>query len=453
MRHRSRGVAAFALTLVGALALTACAPGSGSPEPQSSDLGKISKDVAAAGDVTLTVWDQNTDGPINEAQEELNKGFMKKYPNVKIERVSRSFADLKTTLGLALDSPDAPDVVQANQGYPDMGTFVEAGLLRPVDDYADLYGWKDRFPERQLKLNSFSEDGSQWQGDKLYGVSQTGEIVGVYYNRKLLEQVGVEVPKTIDDFSAALKAADAAGVQPLEFGNTEKSPGIHLYGIVQAALLGADGVNDLVSGQSGAWTDDASVKAASLISDWVKAGYIPDGSSGISRDAARASFAAGDSLFYVEGTWRLGELSEAMGSDVGFFAMGDSADSGPVTTGGVGLAWSMTREPVNSDVAAAYIDYITGAESAQLLVDTGNLPAVLPDDYEPASGTLEGDVVDTWRTINETNGLVPYLDYATPTFYDTLTASVQELVSGQLTPDAFAEKLQADYSAFVSEGK
>ena len=52
----------------------------------------MSKDISGVGDVTLTVWDQNTDTGINDAQVELNKQFEQKYPNVKIERVSRSFA-------------------------------------------------------------------------------------------------------------------------------------------------------------------------------------------------------------------------------------------------------------------------------------------------------------------------------------------------------------------------
>jgi raffinose/stachyose/melibiose transport system substrate-binding protein len=44
---------------------------------------------------------------------------------------------------------------------------------------------------------------------------------------------------------------------------------------------------------------------------------------------------------------------------------------------------------------------------------------------------------------------VPYLDYATPTFYDTLSAAVQQLTANKLTPQQFAEQLQKDYAAFL----
>ena len=51
-----------------------------------------------------------------------------------------------------------------------------------------------------------------------------------------------------------------------------------------------------------------------------------------------------------------------------------------MTTGGQGLAWAITSVSKHPDVAAAYIDFITNANAAQVLIDTGNLPAVLPAD-------------------------------------------------------------------------
>ena len=78
-------------------------------------------DVAGAGNVTLTIWDQNVRGGQNAEIEELNKQFMAKYPNVKIDRTKKSFEDLQKTVKLAASGDDAPDIVQANQGRGVMG--------------------------------------------------------------------------------------------------------------------------------------------------------------------------------------------------------------------------------------------------------------------------------------------------------------------------------------------
>jgi raffinose/stachyose/melibiose transport system substrate-binding protein len=59
------------------LTLSACAPGPSGTSPTSSSTAPVSKDVAAAGPVTLTVWDQNTEGAITDAQEKLNAAFQK----------------------------------------------------------------------------------------------------------------------------------------------------------------------------------------------------------------------------------------------------------------------------------------------------------------------------------------------------------------------------------------
>ncbi|WP_432489297.1 extracellular solute-binding protein [Kineococcus sp. SYSU DK018] len=444
-----RGVLALALSAT-ALGATACAPGSSGSEAAPTSSQPVTTDAASLGEVTLTVWDQNTEGGINDAQNALNEQFMAAYPNIKIERVTRSFSDLKTTLKLALSGEDAPDVVQANQGYPDMGAFVEAGLLQPLDPWADVYGWSERYPEDLLSLNKFSADGATWRDGNLYGVSQTGEIVGVYYNKEQLAQAGLSAPVTFEDFEAALPVLQAAGLQPMQYGDSDKSPGIHLYGATLSALAGEDAASDLVSAAGGAWTDEAPLQAATKLAEWSTKGYLPEGHNGVSKDQAVTDFAQGKGTFLIQGTWQQATLEEAMGDNVGFAAL--SGVSGkPETLGGVGLAWAITSKATNANAAAVYIEFITNAAASQVLVETGNLPVILPEEYEAAAGTLAGDIASQWVEVSQQGGLVPYLDYATPTFYDTLTAGVQQLTGGQRTPEQFTESLQQDYSAFLED--
>jgi len=434
------------------LSMSACAPGPSGDTAAPSPTNQASKDISSAGPVTLTVWDQNTDGGISKAQEQLNAEFHDKYPNVTIQRTVESFSDLKTTLKLALSSNTPPDVVQANQGYPDMGAFVAAGMLRPMNDYAKLYGWDGYYPEALLKQNSFSSDGKTWQGDTLFGVSQTGEVVGIYYNRQLLSSLGLQAPKTLSDVNSAMAAAKAKGILPMAFGNLDKSPGIHLFGVVQAALAGAPAVDDLVSGKSGAWTDEPSLKAAQQVADWSKQGYLTPGTNGVSRDDAVATFGKGGALFTLTGTWLQQTMQDDLGPNVGFATL-TSTDGKPATTGGQGLAWAITSKSAHPDVAAAYVDFITNAKAAQTLLDTGNLPTVLPADYQPQPGTVAADIATQYRDVQKANGEVPYLDYSTPTFYDTITAGMQELIGGQSDPQRFVDTLQKDYAGFLAGKK
>ncbi len=66
---------------------------------------------------------------------------------------------------------------------------------------------------------------------------------------------------------------------------------------------------------------------------------------------------------------------------------------------------------------------------------------------------MAGDIATQYRDVQAADGVVPYLDYTTPTFYDTLTAGMQELLGGQSDPQQFVDALQTDYAAFLKNQK
>ncbi|QNN54172.1 extracellular solute-binding protein [Nocardioides mesophilus] len=444
-RTLGAGLAAAAL-----LATTvACAPGEeggSGTETQSED---VTTDISKVGDVTLTVWDQEVRGGQAEQIAALNKAFQEKYPNVTIDRTKRSFTDLQRTLRNAITSDDAPDVVQANNGRTDMGAFVKNGLLQSLDGYAETYGWTERFPESVRSLATYSDDGATFGEGSLYGLAQVGELVGVFYNKSMLADLGLEVPKTTADFEAALAAAKDAGELPIQFGNLDGWPGIHDYGFVQNQFVPRDDIRNLGFGREGAsWTTDENTQAADTFSKWVDAGYFTPEFNAVGYDPAWQDFAQGNGLFLVAGTWLQADLEDAMGEDVGFFLPPVGETGELAVTGGTGLPFSITEASDDADVAAAYIDFITSDEAMQMIQDAGNLPVVggSPDQAEG----LAAEVLDAWTTAGEDDALVPYLDYATPDFYDLITAQVQELGAGQVSTEEFLGTLEDEYSSFVS---
>jgi raffinose/stachyose/melibiose transport system substrate-binding protein len=438
---------------IGIAAVTACAPGSGSSSSASTPTpgATVSTDVARMGKVTLTVWDQEVRGGQAAQMSELNKEFQAKYPNVTIKRVSRSFDDLKTTLRLALSGKQPPDVVEANNGRSDMGEFVKAGQLRPLDAYAKTYGWAARYPESVRQYSSYSPDGKTFGQGSLYGLPQVGEVVGIYYNAKKLAAAGVQPPKTWADFETALAAVKSKGEVPMMFGNLDKWPAIHVFGTVQGRTTPTDAVTQLAFGRKGAsWTTPENTKAAQTLVDWADKGYFEPGFNGQGYDPAWQAFSKGKGAFLIAGTWLQADLQKAMGSDVRFMLPpGQSADAKPVATGGTGLPFAVTGKSPHPDAAAAYIDFITNPHAMQVLARTGNLP-VADTAAQQVDGGLQKDVFTAFGSVVKGDGLVPYLDYATPTMYDTLGAGLQDLLAKKATPQQFLERVQKDYSDFSS---
>ena len=405
-------------------------------------------DVAAAGDVTLTIWDQEVRGGQAAQIKRLNQAFQEKYPNVTIKRVARSFEDLNKTLKLAVSGPKAPDVVQANQGRPVMGTLVKGGLLRPLDPYAEAFGWEDRYSELLLDLNRFSSDGSEFGDGNLYGLSQVGEIVGVFYNKSKVQ----EPPATLEAFEQSLAEAKQEDDIPIQFGNLDKWPGIHEYETVLGQTADKEQVRDFVFAREGASFDTPEFQeAAEKIQGWADDGYFTPDFNGTGYDPAWQQFAKGEGRYLIAGTWLVADIADQMGGDAGFMLMpGAEEGADPIALGGEGLPFAVTSKSENPDVAAAYIDFITNDDAATVLAETGNLPAMPVDEAAIPEG-MPAEVFEAWGQLNDSDGLIPYLDYTTPTFFDEISGAIQQLLAGRQDPAQFTAGVESVFRDFADE--
>jgi raffinose/stachyose/melibiose transport system substrate-binding protein len=441
----------FAAVLIAGLIAIACTPGGSTPQASPPPAPETTG-ITETGPITLTVWDQEC-CRVSKVWDQLNAEFEGKYPNVTIERVNRDFGELKTLLRLAIAGPKGPDVVEVNQGWPDMGQLVKAGLLLPLDNYAESYGWNERVSENVLAVSRWTPDGEQFGTGSLYGYTTFGEIIGVYYNARILDDLGLSLPATFDEFEQALESAKQAGEVPIQFGNLDAFPGIHEYVVIQDRMASVDYVTDFVFGLQGndlSFDTPENLQAASTLQEWAEKGYFTPGFGGGGYDDAVVEFAGGEGLFMITGNW----IVESLGPDsreFGFFVMPPMQAGDPqVSTGGAGFPLSIAAGTEHPDAAAAYIDWMTGDRATDLLLPTGQIPLSLGATVPVQEGTVLADVVDAAGAVGDANGMVPYLDWATPTFYDTTTASIQELMALRITPQEFVTRIQADYSGFQS---
>ena len=438
------GVAVVALVAMG------CTPGSdsgpASPPPSPSATGVIETEP-----VTLTVWDQET-GRVSKIWDQLNAEFEAEYPNVTIERVTKSFGDLKTSLKLAVSGPNPPDVVEANQGWPDMGALVKAGLLLPLDGYAEAYGWFERVPENVNAVNSFTPDGKQFGTGSLFGFTGMGELIGVFYNKPMLAELGLTVPATLEEFEQALEVAKQAGEVPIAFGNLDKFAGIHEFAAVQNVIAPETYLTDLIFSRQGpdlSFDTPENREAADVLRDWSEKGYFTEGFNGVGYDDTVAKFVEGEGLFMITGNWIVANIGQD-NTDFGFFVMPPvNAGDPPVTTGGPGFPLAIASAAEHPDVAAAYIDWMTSDHAGQLLIPTGQIPLYIGADTSAIpSDTVLGELLAEADRVSQANGLVPYEDWATPTFYDTMTAAIQELMGLEIDTAEFVSDIDADYAEF-----
>lgn len=397
------------------------------------------------GDVTLDVLAEAGDEATLDRAVEL---FTEQYPNVTVNVTLRAFDDYMQIAPGILQSDDPPDVAHGNQGYTIDGLLVQGGLILPLDEYAATYGWEEAFGSGTLDQYRFDDSGTDFGQGTLWGVSAVAEFVGVYYNKEKLAAIG-EIPTTFEEFEALLAAAKDAGELPIQLGNAEGWPALHVYGMVQAAYRPAAEIRDWVFGEPGSTVlTDSEQQAADAFVAWKDAGYFPDGVNGIGWDDSVGAFSNGEGVFLIGGNWNTATLEETMGDNVGYFAtpVGPSGIVGG--TAALALPWHITSKAEHPDLGAAFINLMMSEDFAGELAAVGRVPA---RDADIEIDGLLADVTAGAAAVIADEGVTLYADWTTDTMFDTLTAKTQELLGGQITGAEYLEDVQADWDAFFSE--
>ncbi len=409
--------------------------------------------LSAQDEQTLQFWDTANSGVRMEIVEGLGDEFAATVEGLTVEHRGQPTAELQDSLQRAVSSEEGPDIAQINNGENSMGPMVRAGLLVPMDDYATQYGWGDLLSAGLLARNRYTEDGTAIGEGVLWGMSIEAEIVGVYYNKEIFAANGLSIPATFADLEAAMQTLADADITPLVFGNLDQWPAIHLYGEIQGTMTTREYLDGLIYRQGDlSWESPENSDAAAKLQEWVAAGYLQEGYEALGEADAWGLFAAGEGAMLVQGSWLSGDLTSAMGDNVGFFLMPPAADGQPnLHVGGVGIPYGITTNAENADLAAEFINFLVSERALELLVENSILPSRPVPADQIVDGTLAGDLYTAFNIANESDTVGHYMDWATPTFYDTLTAGLQELMAGQTDPAAFTAALQADYAAFLAE--
>ncbi len=361
---------------------------------------------------------------------------------------------------LVASSDDPPDVFVGNQGYQLDGELVKAGLILPLDEYAKAYGWTESYSPETLQQFSWSEDGQTFGEGTLWGVAQSGQSTGVFANLAKLRRAGVDPAalQTFDDFDAALAKLRAALPEDepvINLGNSEQYGVIHLWGMIQGAYTPAQDMRDWIFHKPGATFDnEGNLKALQKLMEWFNKGYLGRGDAFNARDNAQAAtaFARGEGAFTLCGNWNASIAKDGLGNNAAFFNMPPGPEGETVAIGSTSTPVHISAKSKQPDLAAAYIDHLTGPSAAEALVDTQQVPAVLDATARP-SDPLGRQVIEGWQQLVEDGGMTLFPDWSSPTMLQTMGQSFQEMLAGRISPQDVIDRTQADWEAYDKELK
>lgn len=439
---------ALATTAGLTLLLTGCAPGSSGVKPEAE--GQVVTDPEKMGEVTVEVLDTFTDeaSPIGRWMTSVVASFEDAYPNITIDRRSENSNDVNSTLRLRISESSAPDVVPSNQGWSGVGDLASSGLLLNLDPYSDAYGWNDALPATILQQSMATADGSNIGQGSQYGMPiNQGSFVTAFYNRELLDRLGLDVPKTFDDMVQALETAKAAGEIPIAMGTQDGSPATVVLLALQAAIGDGDAIRDFVFAKGASAADTGLEDAAAVYQEWVEKGYFTPDFAGVPSSDALQDFVEGEGLFAF---WYSGYLpfpDQAQADRFGQFLL-PRRDGGPLTAvGSSSQNFSVAANTKEADAAALFLDFLASPTAGEAATENQIIPMF--GSFEATSDSpLLNDGIESLNLVTESDGYLPYFDWATPTMLDTLTVQSQRMFDGQTKPADIVEAVQANFDEF-----
>jgi len=180
--------------------------------------------------------------------------------------------------------------------------------------------------------------GAQAVIDQLYpGVSPTipfqYNIEGIFYNKKMFKEQGIEVPQTWDQLVASANKLKSAGIQPFTAGGKSGWPVSRWIGAYIFRSLGGDAMA-AVANKTAKLTDPGYVAGAQAIQDLGKAGLFPVGVASEDLPTAYNDLVTGKAAMEYQGTWLLSNINDPKQNTVGLDQVGLMQI--PVVSGGKG---------------------------------------------------------------------------------------------------------------------
>jgi len=212
---KKRVLVLFMLVVMIFCMVTGCS-GSKQDSKMSSTTDKTNDNVNKKSDekITLTLWHIENDTIRLGVVERCIARFEAANPNVKVEHVPMENDPYKTKINTVMASGGEPDIfVSWGGGW--LKSFVDEGKVLDIDK--DIKEISDIYYDSALSL--FEID------DKYWAVPFRAGAAPVYYNTKIYEDLGVEIPKTLEELEANCEILKENGYIPFALGNASQWPG------------------------------------------------------------------------------------------------------------------------------------------------------------------------------------------------------------------------------------
>ncbi|HEU5472519.1 MAG TPA: ABC transporter substrate-binding protein [Actinophytocola sp.] len=422
-----RGAAALAALAL----LAACGNDSGGGGDTASGGGGLQGN----GEITFATG-KDTSGNMVKLVDEWNAA----HPNEKVRIV---------------ELPESADgqrqqLVQNAQVKSDAYTVLNLDVVWTAEFAANR--WVDELPQDQFELDKFLKpavDTGKYR-DKLYAMPVYSDGGLLYYRKDLLDQVGLQAPKTWTELTTACQkvaaSVPAAAGMGCYAGQFEKYEGLTCN--FAEAVQSAGGALLDAEGKPTVNTEQAKTGLTTLVQGF-QAGAIPQKAITFKEEEGRRAFQAGELLFHRQWPyqWALANKTDGSSQVAGKFDVAPLpgvTGPGSSTLGGHNFAISAFGK--NKATALEFIKFFTSEKSERSnLIATSQAPT-RESLYSDAELTKQFPYLPTLKASIESAKPRPQA-----VKYGDVTAAIQENAYAALTNAKTPEQALADMQKKLEE--
>ena len=391
--------------------------------------------TTASAATEISFWTLNTR---QNAVEPIVEAFNAENEDIN---VTASFYDtdgLKDACKVAASSDTLPSM-WFNWGGSLGSFYVENGKTYDLTEYAEKNGWSDTFTSAALDLCTL--DG------KLSGYPTSYNAIGVYYNKSIFEECGIEVPTTFDEFESACATLKENGYTPMAAAGLN---GWHVMRWVELLIEHYAGseLHDKMNTFEESWDNEAVVQALTKYKEWVDAGYFPDGFLTADPNDTIMPFGSGECAMDIQGQWYDGTMiqNELDPADYAVFAF-PSGETNRMSAFAEMTQFNANLSEEELDACVKFMDYYYNDDNVANYGEYYNLP--LPKEGETAPE--EQVNVDGMIQTSNDNGIFTITDQSFPTeVADVLFNAQDAIANGEMEPADAAKDIQAAIENYLA---
>ncbi len=335
-----------------------------------------------------------------------------------------------------------PDIYGILGEMRDLASFINAGHVLPLEAAMDQNNaaWRSVFFPKALAVNAFSKNNPYGVAPGVYGVPVDVMNIQLFYNKKLLQKLGLDPtapPKSWDEF--------------LNVGKLAKSQ--HLIGFVsgwaELWLIDCFATNYAIHtmdlkkveatyrGQV-SYTDPDWIRVLNLFAQLRDSGMLADGIVTMVNKRAEQFFANEQAVFAFNGTWGVNVYQQMNPSlEYGVVMLPRLKERPMVTWGGAGSSFFVNPASLHKEQALAFLQWLTAEPQQRFLMEqTHNIPANrlaaagLPPELAAFADDMDVTIHPRILTVQEDSTVI-----------EAFNKGIQSILIGEATPEQVAQQV------------